>query len=73
MQLYQDLHKKSKPGKNRNKKREEELPYNKPFTVRELSAAKIQQKNTAPGEDTIHPQMIKTTTRNTEVPARYVH
>ena len=29
--------------------------------------------NTAPGEDIIHPQMIKkTTTRDTEVPARYV-
>ena len=43
-----DLHKKSKPGKNRNKMREEELLYNKPFTDRELKATINQQKNTAP-------------------------
>ena len=59
--ISKDLHKKNKPGKNRNKKREEELPYNKPFTDRELKAAINQQKNTAPGEDTIHLQMIKKT------------
>ena len=46
-------------GKNRNKKREEELPYNKLFTDRELQAAINHQKNTAPGEKTVHPQMIK--------------
>ena len=54
-----DLHKKGKPGKNRNKKREEELPNKKPFTDRELKAAINQQKNTTPGEDTIHLQMLK--------------
>ena len=31
--ILKDLHKKSKPVKNRNKKKEE-LPYNKPFTDR---------------------------------------
>ena len=31
--------------------------YNKPFT--EIKVAIKQQKNTALGEDTIHPQMIK--------------
>ena len=62
--ISKDLHKKSKPRKNRNNKREED---------RELKAAINQQKNTAPGEDTIPPQMIKkTTTRDAEVPARYV-
>ena len=71
--ISKDLHKKSKPGKNRNKKRKEEIPYIKPFTDRELKAAINQQKNTAPGQDTIHPQMIKkTTTRDIEIPAIYV-
>ena len=36
----------------------EELPYNKLFTDRELKTA-IKQKNTASGEYTINPQMIK--------------
>ena len=40
-------------------KKKEELPYDKPFTDRELEAAIKQQKNTVPGENTIHPQMIK--------------
>ena len=31
----------------------------KPFTDRELKTAINHQKNTAPREDTIHPQMIK--------------
>ena len=54
---------KSQVEKNKNKKREKELP----FTDRELKVAINQQKNTAPGEHTIHPQMIKkTTTRDTE-------
>ena len=57
--ISKDLHKKSKQGKNRNKKEEEELPYNKPFTERELKAAINQPKNKVPGNDTIHPQMIK--------------
>ena len=35
--ILKDLHKKSKPGKNRNKKREEKLPY-KPFTDRTESS-----------------------------------
>ena len=71
--ILKDLHKKSKPGKIRNKKREEELPYNKPFKDRELKATINQHKNTAPGEDNIYLQMInKTTTRDTDVPARYV-
>ena len=30
-----------------------------PFTERELKSAMNQQKNTIPGEDFIHPQMIK--------------
>ena len=55
--MSRDLYKKSKPGKKRKKK--EELPYNKPFTDRELKAAIKQQKNTALRKDTIHPQMIK--------------
>ena len=46
-------------GKQRKRKKEEELPYNELFTDRELKIAIKQQKNTAPGEDTIHPQMIK--------------
>ena len=45
MQTLNDLHKKSKPGKNRNKNKIEELPYNKPFTDRELKAATNQHKN----------------------------
>ena len=53
--ISKDLHKKSKPGKNKNKKGEKELPYNKLFTGRELKAAIKQQKNTAPGEDTFLP------------------
>ena len=36
-------HKKSKQEKNRNKKREE-LPYNKPFTNKELKAAMTNKK-----------------------------
>ena len=44
---------------NQGKQKEEEPLYNKPFTDRELKTAINQQKNTAPGEDTIHPQMIK--------------
>ena len=40
-------------------KKEEEPPYNKPFTDRQLKTAIKQQNNTATGEDTIHPQMIK--------------
>ena len=57
--ISKDLYKKSKPGKNRNKKREVVLLYKKTFTDRELKASINQQKNTAPGEYTIHPQMIK--------------
>ena len=53
MQISKNPHKKSKPWKNRNKMKEEELPYNK------LKLAINQQKNTALGEDTIHPQMVK--------------
>ena len=34
-------------------------PYNKPFTERELKAAIKQEKNTAPSENTIHPDIIK--------------
>ena len=30
--ILKGLHKKIKPGKNKNKKKEEELPYNKSFT-----------------------------------------
>ena len=41
------------------RKKEEELPYKKAFTDKELKAAIKQQKNTAPGEDTIHSQIIK--------------
>ena len=46
---------KSQVEKNKNKKREKELP----FTDRELKVAINQQKNTVPGEDTIYPQIIK--------------
>ena len=35
-------------------KKEEDLPYNKPFTDGELKIVIKQQKNTVPGEDTIH-------------------
>ena len=68
--ILKNPHKKSKPGKNRKRKKEEDLQYNKPFTDRELITAIKQQNNTASGEDIIHPQMIKkTTTRDTKVPA----
>ena len=53
--IWADLHKKSKPGKNKEK---EELPYSKPYTDRKLKAAIDQQKNTALGEDTIQIQII---------------
>ena len=53
--ILRDPHKKSKPMKNRKRKKEEELPYNKPFIDKELKAAIKQQNKTAPGEDTIHP------------------
>ena len=57
--IWKGPHKKSKPVKNKKMKKEEEVPYNKPFTERGLKAAIKQQKNTAPREYTIHPQMIK--------------
>ena len=41
------------------KQKKEDLPYNKPFTDRELKTVIKQQNNTAPGEDTNHPQIIK--------------
>ena len=47
--ISRDPHKKGKPGKNKEK----ELPYNESLT------AIKQQKYTAPGEDTIHPQRKK--------------
>ena len=39
----------------RENQKEEELP----FTDRKRKAAINQQRNTSPGEDTIHPQIIK--------------
>ena len=53
-----DSHKKSNPGKHRKRKKEKDLPYNKPFP--------------APGEDTIASPDKNTTTTDTEVPARHV-
>ena len=44
---------------NKGKQKEEELRYNKPFTEIENENSHKKQKNTAPEEDTIHPQMIK--------------
>ena len=41
------------------KQKEEEQPYDKLFTGRELKAAIKQQKKYSTREDTIHPQMIK--------------
>ena len=43
---------------NKRKQQDNQM-YNYPFIERKLKAAIKQQKNTAPGEDTIHPQMIK--------------
>ena len=57
--ISRDPHKKSKPGKNRKRKKEEELPFNKLFTDRELKTTIKQQSNTTPEEDTIHPHMMK--------------
>ena len=37
--ILRDLHKKSKPRKNRKRKKEKELPYSNPFTDRELKTA----------------------------------
>ena len=43
---------------NQGKQKRGGLPYNKPLTDRELKK-NIKQKNAAPGEDAIYPQMIK--------------
>ena len=57
MQKYQDPHIKSDPRKYIERKKDEQ-PY-KPFTERGLKATIKKTKNTALGEDTIHPQKIK--------------
>ena len=57
--ISRDQNKERKTGKHRKRKKEEELSDNEPFTERELKSAMNQQKNTTPGEDSIHPQMIK--------------
>ena len=58
---------------SRTEKQKKKNYYTRNHLQTELKAAINQQNNTAPEEDTIHPQMIKkTTTRDTEVPARYV-
>ena len=44
--------------RNRKRRKHDNQLFNEPFTDRELKVA-IKQKNTVPGEDTIHPQMIK--------------
>ena len=60
---------KSNLRKYKKRKKQDDQPYNESFTKAELKAAIKQQKNTAPGEDTMHFQMIKITiTRNIEIP-----
>ena len=51
--ISKDPNKKKKSGKHRKRKNEEDLPYNKLFTDKELKTAIKQQKNTTPREDTI--------------------
>ena len=55
--ISRDPYIKSKPKKYRRRKKQDNQPYDEPFTEREVKAVIKQQKNTAPGEDTIHPQV----------------
>ena len=57
-EISQNTQRKQETKKKKIREKPDNYPYNETFTEKELKTAINQQKNTSPGEDTIHPQMI---------------